>query len=143
MNSNIFIALIIGSVCIACFAATTLADEHSARDDGARDSRNVDEEVERLLSQLTLEEKVSLCHANSKFTVAGVERLGINEMWMSDGPHGVREEISRDSWAPAGWTNDHATYLPPLTAVAASFNPEMATQHGSVLAPRLESEAKT
>jgi beta-glucosidase len=95
--------------------------------------RTVDPEVERLLGQLTLEEKVSLCHANSKFTIAGVERLGIKEMWMSDGPHGVREEISRDSWSPAGWDNDHATYLPPLTAVAASFNPDMATLHGSVL----------
>lgn len=95
--------------------------------------KNVEEKVERLLNQLTLEEKVSLCHANSKFAIAGVERLGIAEMWMSDGPHGVREEISRDSWAPAGWDDDYATYLPPLTAVAASFNPEMARLHGSVL----------
>ena len=94
---------------------------------------NVQQTVEELLAQLTIEEKVSLCHANSKFTIAGVERLGIAEMCFSDGPHGVREEISRDSWKPANLTDDHSTYLPPLTAVAASFNPEMATLHGSVL----------
>lgn len=102
-------------------------DQHAAI------AREVETEVESLLSKLTLKEKVSLCHANSKFTIAGVERLGIAEMWMSDGPHGVREEISRDSWKPAGWTDDHATYLPPLTAVAASFNPDIAFLHGSVL----------
>ena len=91
---------------------------------------------------MTTEEKVSLCHANSKFTIAGVERLGVAEMWMSDGPHGVREEISRDSWKPAGWDNDHATYLPVLTAVAASFNPDMATLHGSVLGAEARERGK-
>jgi beta-glucosidase len=113
-------------------ATVTIAEEASSNKPSKRQD-SVEAELERLLAQLTLEEKVSLCHANSKFAIAGVERLGIQEMWMSDGPHGVREEISRDSWSPAGWDNDHATYLPPLTAVAASFNPEMATLHGSVL----------
>jgi beta-glucosidase len=94
---------------------------------------SVETDIVKLLSQLTLEEKVSLVHANSKFAIASVERLGIHEMWMSDGPHGVRQEVSRDSWASAGWTDDHATYLPPLTAVAASWNTEMATLHGNVL----------
>ncbi len=99
-------------------------------------------EVERLLDELTLEEKVSLCHANSKFTIAGVPRLGIAEMCMSDGPHGVREEIARDSWKSAGWTNDHATYLPTLTAVAATFDPEMARLHGSVLGAEARERGK-
>ena len=108
----------------------------------SRRSKSVEAEVERLLGELTLEEKVSLCHANSKFTIAGVPRLGIAEMWMSDGPHGVREEISRDSWKSAGWTNDHATYLPPLTAVAASFDPEMARLHGSVLGAEARERGK-
>ncbi|WNC73077.1 glycoside hydrolase family 3 C-terminal domain-containing protein [Thalassotalea psychrophila] len=93
----------------------------------------VEQKVESLLAQLTLEEKVSLVHANSKFAIASVERLGIHEMWMSDGPHGVRKEVSRDSWKSAGWTDDQSTYLPPLTTVAASWNPEMAQLHGNVL----------
>ena len=109
---------------------------------GVSRSESVEAEVERLLGELTLEEKVSLCHANGKFTIAGVSRLGIKEMWMSDGPHGVREEISRDSWKSAGWSNDHATYLPTLTAVAASFDPEMARLHGSVLGAEARERGK-
>lgn len=124
-----YISLCIVAVLSACSSSKTNKETSTA----LRDPLKVEEQVESLLSQLTLEEKVSLCHANSKFAIAGVERLGIKEMWMSDGPHGVREEISRDSWKPAGWTNDFATYLPPLTGVAASWNPENATKHGMVL----------
>lgn len=95
--------------------------------------KNKAQDIENLLTQLTLEEKISLVHANSKFANAAVERLGIHSMEMSDGPHGVRRQISRDSWKPAGWDDDQATYLPPLTAVAASWDPQMATLHGNVL----------
>lgn len=93
----------------------------------------VESRVESLLTQLTLEEKISLTHANAKFSIAAIERLGIHEMWMSDGPHGVRHEIERYSWNSANWHNDYSTYLPPLTAVAASWDPEMAALHGNVL----------
>ncbi|MCL1063929.1 glycoside hydrolase family 3 C-terminal domain-containing protein [Shewanella benthica] len=93
----------------------------------------VETRVEALLAQLTLEEKISLTHANAKFSIASVERLGIHEMWMSDGPHGVRYEIERYSWNSANWNDDYSTYLPPLTAVAASWDPNMATLHGNVL----------
>ncbi|MCT7940339.1 glycoside hydrolase family 3 C-terminal domain-containing protein [Shewanella holmiensis] len=94
---------------------------------------NVEAEIKRLFPLLTLEEKISLVHAAGKFHIPAIERLGIHEMWMSDGPHGVRYEIDRDSWAPAGWTNDYSTYLPPLTAVAASWDEHMASLHGNVL----------
>jgi len=121
---------------------TKLETKEATIPNNKRDSAKVEKEVESLLSQLTLEEKVSLCHANSKFAIAGVERLSIKEMWMSDGPHGVREEISRDSWKPAGWTNDFSTYLPPLTGVAASWNPENATKHGLVLGSEARNRKK-
>lgn len=94
---------------------------------------DVEPRVEALLGQLTLDEKISLLHADGKFVVNAIERLGIHELWMSDGPHGVRLEINRDDWDPAGWDNDVATYLPPTTMVAASWNPAMARLHGSVL----------
>lgn len=104
--------------------------------------KTVDADVERLLSRLTLAEKVSLVHANSKFTIPAVERLGIHEMTMSDGPHGVRYEIARDSWEPAWHTDDQVTYLPTLTMVAASWNPEMARLHGDVLGSEARQRGK-
>ena len=98
-----------------------------------QDGDNVNTKVEKLLSQLTLEEKISMLHANSKFTTAGIERLGIPEWAMSDGPHGVREEINRDNWMVAGWDNDFSTYLPVGTALASTWNPDLAYQFGVVL----------
>ena len=93
-------------------------------------SKPLEARVEDALSQMTLEEKVAMCHAQSKFSTAGVPRLGIPEIWMSDGPHGVREEIEWDSWSPAGWSNDRSTAFPALTCLAASFNPSLAEAYG-------------
>lgn len=86
--------------------------------------------IDTLLSRLTLEEKVAMCHAQSKFSSKGAERLGIPELWMSDGPHGVRAEIMWDSWLYAGWTNDSITAFPALTCLAATFDPAAARAYG-------------
>ena len=93
----------------------------------------VEKDVETLLAKMTLAEKVSLTHASGKFHINAVERVGIPEMWLSDGPHGVRHQIEKHSWNSAGWTDDYATYLPHLTSVAASWDVEMARLHGHVL----------
>lgn len=89
--------------------------------------------IDSILGQLTLAEKVAMTHAQSKFSTPGVPRLGIPEIWMSDGPHGVRAEIRWDSWAYAGWTNDSITAFPALTCLAATFNPELAGKYGTAL----------
>ncbi len=94
---------------------------------------NLEDRVEDALQRMTLEEKVALCHAQSKFSVAGVSRLGIPELWMSDGPHGVREEISWDSWAPAGFTNDSCTAFPALTCLAATWDPKLSQKYGRAI----------
>ena len=93
----------------------------------------MEKRIEKLIRKMTLEEKVGLLHGNSKFYVAGVERLGIPEWSLSDGPHGVRAEINRHDWAYAGWTNDSASYFPTGTAFAATWNPELAYRRGEVL----------
>lgn len=89
-----------------------------------------DTEIDNIISQMTLEEKVGMLHGTSMFTTAGVERLGVPELKMADGPLGVREEISRDSWAPAGWDNDFATYYPAGGGLAATWNTELAYRFG-------------
>lgn len=98
-----------------------------------REKVQMEKRIEKLIKKMTLEEKVGLLHGNSKFYVAGVERLGIPEWSLSDGPHGVRAEINRHDWAYAGWTNDSASYFPTGTAFAAAWNPELAYRRGEVL----------
>jgi beta-glucosidase len=95
---------------------------------------SIDERVEDLLGRLTLEEKIALVHANTKFTNAGVPRLGVPPLRTSDGPHGVREEVSADSWKPAGRTDDFATALPVGAALAATWDVELGRAYGEVIA---------
>ena len=88
-------------------------------------------EIDSIISLMTIEEKIGMLHGNSMFTSGGVERLGIPELKMADGPLGIREEISRNSWANAGWDNDFATYYPAAGGVAATWNPELSYTLGN------------
>jgi beta-glucosidase len=94
------------------------------------DSQPIEARISDALSRMTLEEKVAMLHAQSKFSSAGVSRLGIPENWMSDGPHGIRAEVFWDEWSGAGWTNDSCTAFPALTCLAATWNPETAKAYG-------------
>ena len=66
------------------------------------ESKPVEQRVKDALSRMTLEEKVAMLHAQSKFSSSGVPRLGIPEFWTTDGPHGVRAEVKWDEWDQAG-----------------------------------------
>ena len=96
-------------------------------------SADIEERVEDALSRLTTEEKVKMVHAQSKFSSAGVERLGIPEVWCTDGPHGIRPEVLWDEWDQAGWTNDSCTAYPALSCLAASWDRELAALYGKCI----------
>ena len=94
------------------------------------ETKPIDERVEDALSRMTVEEKIKLIHAQSKFSSSGVPRLGIPELWTTDGPHGIRPEVFWDEWDQAGWTNDSCVAFPALTCLAATWNEEMAYLYG-------------
>lgn len=94
------------------------------------ESKPLEERVEDALGRMSLEEKVAVIHAQSKFSSPGVSRLGIPEVWTTDGPHGIRPEVLWDEWNQAGWTNDSCIAYPALTCLAATWNPEMSLLYG-------------
>ena len=97
------------------------------------ESKSIDERVEDVLSRMNTAEKVRILHAQSKFSSAGVPRLGLPDVWTDDGPHGVRPDVLWDEWEQAGQTNDSCIAFPALTALAASWNPEISRLYGTVL----------
>lgn len=107
------------------------------------DSQELETRVEDALQRLSTEEKVALLHAQSKFSSAGVPRLGIPEVWMTDGPHGIRPEVLWDEWEQAGWTNDSCTAFPALTALAATWNENMALRYGVAIGEEARYRKKT
>lgn len=106
------------STCGACSHGLSAEDEA------------LEKKVQETLAQMTVHEKVQLLHAQSKFTSAGVPRLGIPELSMSDGPHGCRAEIEWNSWNYANWTNDSITAFPSLTCLASTWNRELSRLYG-------------
>ena len=94
------------------------------------ETKPVEARIDDALSRMTLDEKIAMVHAQSKFSSPGVPRLGIPEFWMTDGPHGIRAEVIWDQWGEAGWTNDSCVAFPSLTCLAATWNPEIAHLYG-------------
>lgn len=121
MNKLFFLYSIIGAV-----TATSVAQTPAYLDD----TKPIEERVEDALSRMTLREKIDILHAQSKFSAPGVPRLGIPEIWCTDGPMGVRPEVLWDEWDQANWTNDSCTAFPSLTALAATWNPDMSMKYG-------------
>ncbi len=101
----------------------------------------IDVRVADLLGRLTLEEKDSLVHAQANFSVAGVPRLGISELWMDDGPMGVRAE-SGEGFRSAGRSNDFATAMPATLGLAATFDPDLARAYGAVIGQEAKQRGK-
>ena len=105
-------------------------------------TKPLDARVEDLLSRMTLEEKLAMVHADSKFTSAAIQRLGLPRRWLSDGPHGVREDVGPDTWKPAGRTDDFASLMPALVGLAATWNTDLATAYGKVIGEEARQRGK-
>ena len=97
------------------------------------ETKSLEQRVGDALSRMTLDEKIAIIHAQSKFSSPGVQRLGIPDLWTDDGPHGVRPDVLWDEWEQAGQTNDSCVAFPALTCLAATWNPVMARIYGESL----------
>ena len=94
------------------------------------ESKPIEQRIDDALSRMTLDEKIAVIHAQSKFSSPGVKRLGFPDLWTDDGPHGVRPDVLWDEWVQAGQTNDSCVAFPALTCLAATWNPAMASLYG-------------
>ena len=70
------------------------------------ESKPIEQRIDDALQRMTLDEKIAVIHAQSKFSSSGVKRLGFPDLWTDDGPHGVRPDVLWDEWEQAGQTND-------------------------------------
>ena len=97
------------------------------------ESKPIEQRIDDALSRMTLDEKIAVIHAQSKFSSPGVKRLGFPDLWTDDGPHGVRPDVLWDEWEQAGQTNDSCVAFPALTCLAATWNPSLARLYGESL----------
>ncbi len=96
-------------------------------------TRPIEQRIDDALARMTLAEKIRIIHAQSKFSSAGVPRLGFPDFWTDDGPHGVRPDVLWDEWEQAGQSNDSCVAFPALTCLAATWNPGMSRIYGEAL----------
>ncbi|MBQ4174211.1 MAG: glycoside hydrolase family 3 protein, partial [Prevotella sp.] len=97
------------------------------------ESKGIEQRIDDALARMTLDEKIAVIHAQSKFSSPGVKRLGFPDLWTDDGPHGVRPDVLWDEWEQAGQTNDSCVAFPALTCLTATWNPDLARLYGESL----------
>ena len=126
--------LILSCVLSAVAFATSQAQQTASNLPNYLDQTKSEEQrIDDAISRMTLAEKIRIIHAQSKFSSAGVPRLGFPDFWTDDGPHGVRPDVLWDEWEQAGQTNDSCVAFPALTCLAASWNPQMSRIYGEAL----------
>lgn len=114
-------------------ASTTITDAQTKKPLYLDSRAPIEERIKDALGRMTTHEKIQVIHAQSKFTSAGIPRLGIRQLNMDDGPHGVREELEWNTWKPAAWTNDSVVAFPSLTCLAATWNPDLSALYGNAV----------
>ena len=117
--------------CLSLWMATTMQVQQTPV--YLDESKPLEQRIDDALSRMTLDEKIAVIHAQSKFSSPGVKRLGFPDLWTDDGPHGVRPDVLWDEWVQAGQTNDSCVAFPALTCLAATWNPRLARLYGESL----------
>ena len=136
MKKTVFNILLLAA---ATLSASSIQAQTSSRQGRSQvpvyldESKNIEHRIDDALSRMTLNEKIRVIHAQSKFSAAGVPRLGMPDFWTDDGPHGVRPDVLWDEWVQAGQTNDSCVAFPALTCLAATWNPDLARLYGESL----------
>lgn len=110
--------------------------------DEKKNEKKRERDIEKLVKKLTLDEKIAMIHGASLFRSGAVERLGIPAIETSDGPMGVRAEFMDDRWIPSGNEDDMVSYLPSNSALASSWNTELARDMGHVLGAEARGRGK-
>jgi beta-glucosidase len=136
----LFVALIV--ISSAFFAFKGIGKAGAAPDKLTGSCLFNETKIDSIIAVMTLEEKIEMLCGNGMFTSAGVERLGIPELKYADGPTGIREELERNSWKPMGLTTDSATFFPTGSALAATWNPDMAYKFGTGIGEEAKTRGK-
>ncbi len=132
MKKNLlFIALVVAGAFCGCKGDVTLSRDVKGYDDPLMQN---EKQITAIIKKMTLEEKVAMLHGKHMFTSEGVAAQGIADMVYADGPFGIREEMEPHSWNSLHLTTDSATFFPTGSALAATWNEEMAYIYGTGMA---------
>lgn len=89
-------------------------------------------DIEKILQQMTLEDKIALCSGENFWETEKYEKYGIPSLFMCDGPHGLRKQ---EDVADMLGVNESrkATCFPAEVTTAGSWNPELLTEIGAAI----------
>ncbi|HTE01443.1 MAG TPA: glycoside hydrolase family 3 C-terminal domain-containing protein, partial [Mucilaginibacter sp.] len=132
MKINIFSCIILSAFMLVITEANAQSKKGQA----------TETKIAAIIKKMTLEEKIAMLHANGIFSAAGVPRLGIPGLMTDDGPLGVREDV-KEGWGSANLTTDSATFFPNGSALAATWNPELAYRFGHDMGEEAKARKKT
>jgi beta-glucosidase len=88
-------------------------------------------DIQAIIEKMTLEEKAALSIGASNWTTTAIPRLGVPEMFVADGPHGLRRVPQADVMNPP--PSIPATCFPTASALAATWNVDLVREVGVAL----------
>ncbi len=96
-------------------------------------------DIEKLIGELTLEEKASLCSGRDFWHSQNIDRLGIPSIMMCDGPHGLRKQEGEGDHLGINVSIETTCY-PTASALASSFDRELMGELGTLLGQECQAE---